>query len=114
MNECSFSSLNYSNMSPLFMYKCGAGRLIVTENNLSFVFGRAWFHNIEIAKDEVFIKKISSEKIRIFNRKYKFLYLFVDASDKTIGMLKTFGYIDDVDKLQKVTCQSGSHNSKCT
>ena len=82
MNKCSFLSLNYSNMSPLFMYKCGAGEIIVTKDSLSFNFQNAWIPNIEIYKDEVFIQKISSKKIRIFNKKYKYLYFFVDTADK--------------------------------
>ena len=109
MNECSFLSLNYSNMSRLFMYKCGAGKLIVEESSLSFIFKKAWTPSIEIAKNEVFIKKISSKKIRIFNKKYKYLYFFVDDADKTINILKMFGYIDNITEFKKNTCTLAKH-----
>ncbi len=102
MNEHKFKCVTYSNRSPFFTYRSGSGFLIIEDDKITF---KGMLITISVLKEHTCIRIVNSEKIRIFNKKYKFMYLYSKSLTDIINNLKIEGY--DIINKENITIKRG-------
>lgn len=101
MNKHSYLSLAYSNTNPIAMTKCGPGTILIEKEHLSFQNKWNLCSEILMPRDEIFILRTSFNGMRIFNRMYKFLYIYSKNIDQIVFSLKEYGYMMDISDIYR-------------
>ena len=88
MSKHVFKGVFYSN-NPLFASKGGAGDLIIETDNLTF---NMLLDTIRISKKDACIRILNEEKFRVFNKEYKFIYVYSEALSDIVTNLQAEKY----------------------